>query len=155
MRVHSSEMRRATIRHHLSRRLPATSLILLLLSLSACAPIMGYVSYYDPTTYKNLTDLKPQVMALYDTFTRDPVDFDKIAAIRLKLAQMYEYENGKGPKNIEVAKQIKKVEDTFNRDVDDRTSGKWTQPRLENAKRNIGGAFDVAIQMERAKNKNE
>ena len=38
---------------------------------------MGYVTYYDPTTYKNLTDLKPQMMALYDTFPRDPIDFDR------------------------------------------------------------------------------
>ena len=143
------------IKHHLLKKLTVANLLFLLLYLSGCA-LFGFVTYYDPTTYKNLTDLKPEVIVLYETFTGDSVDTDKIAAIRLKLAQIYEYENGKGAKNIETTRQIKIIQEIFERHVNDRIkNGKWNETHLNNQKRNIAEAFDIAIQTERLKNKNE
>ncbi|OGW13986.1 MAG: hypothetical protein A3G93_07595 [Nitrospinae bacterium RIFCSPLOWO2_12_FULL_45_22] len=129
--------------------------LLLLWFISACAYV-GFITYYDPITYKSLTDLKPEVMALYGTFTTDSVDASQIAATRLKLAQIYEYEKGKGEKNRETYEQIKKIQAMFERHVSDRlTTGRWTTTHLNNQKQNIAEAFDIAIKTERLKNKNE
>lgn len=143
------------LRRTKSKRLSVIKALFLLLSLSGCAHLFG-LSYYDPTTYKNLTDIKPEVMALYDTFTRETVNAEKIDSIRLKLAQIYEYENGKGEKNAETTKQIKIIQGIFERHVKNRlTQGKWNEAHLMNQKENIAEAFDIAIQTERLKNKNE
>lgn len=143
------------LRRTKSKRLSVIKVLFLLLSLSGCAHLFG-LSYYDPTTYKNLTDIKPEVMALYDTFTREAVNAEKIDSIRLKLAQIYEYENGKGEKNAETTKQIKIIQGIFERHVKNRlTQGKWNEAHLMNQKENIAEAFDIAIQTERLKNKNE
>lgn len=113
-------------------------------------------SYYDPTTYKSLTDLKPEIEALYETFTNDTIDSTRLAALRLKLAQIYEYERGKGASNVETARQVQLIEQMFERHVDDRMkNGKWNIAHLNNQKTNIGEAFDIAISTERLKNKNE
>lgn len=141
-------------RTKLIQRLSVINALFLLLSLSGCAHLFG-LAYYDPTTYKNLTDLKPEVMALYDTFTKDTVNAEKIDSIRLKLAQIYEYENGKGEKNAETTKQIEKIQGMFERHVNNRlTQGKWNDAHLTNQKENMAEAFDIAIQTERLKNKN-
>jgi hypothetical protein len=129
-------------------------LLSVLLYLSSCAHIG--ITYYDPTTYKNLTDLKPEVTALYDTFTNDTIDKDKISAIRLKLAQMYEYEKGKGEKNKETYEQIRIIQNMFERQVSDRLkNGKWNSAHASNQKQMISEAFDIAIETEAKKNKNE
>lgn len=144
------------IKHHLHQRLAVANLLFLLLYISGCAHLLGFVTYYDPITYKNLTDLKPEVIVLYGTFTGDSVDTDKIAVIRLKLAQIYEYEKGKGAKNIETTKQIKIIQEMFERHVNGRIkNGKWTVTHLNNQKQNIAEAFDIAIQTEILKNKNK
>jgi hypothetical protein len=142
-------------------KLPATHHIIMpflffvLLCVSGCASL-GFITYYDPTTYKNLTDTKSEVLALYGTFSRNSVNQDKIEAIRLKLSQIYEYEKGKGNKNKETYEQIKKIQDMLERHVQDRLSGeKWNETHTNNMKQNIGEAFDIAIQTERLKNKNE
>jgi len=75
-------------KQYLLHRLMVVNLVFLLFYLSGCAHLSGRVTYYDPITYKSLTDLKPEVIVLYETFTSDSVDTGKIAAIRLKLAQM-------------------------------------------------------------------
>ncbi len=130
-------------------------LALTLLLISACAHL-GFPTYYDPTTYKNLTDVKPEVVFLYESFTSDNVDTNKIASIRLKLAQMCEYEKGKGLRNEETFKQVKKIAGMFDRHVADRVKGgKWSKIHSENEMKNISDAFDIAIQTERLKNKNE
>ena len=132
-----------------------TNFLIPILYLSGCAHL-GFVAYYDSTTYKNLTDLKPEISMFYETFAGDSVDVDKLAKIRLRLAQMYEYEKGKGPKNSETTRQIQIIQEMFERHVNDRLNmGKWTPAHLNNQKQNIGEAFDIAIQTERLKNKNE
>lgn len=138
-------------------RMPAGAVPLLLSLLAlGCAPFLGFPAYYDPTTYKNLTDVKPEVAALYDTFANDPADSGRIAAVRLTLARIYEYEKGKGEKNAETTRQIQIIQGMFERHMEDRLkTGKWSATHLANKKDNIAEAFDTAIQTERLKNKNE
>lgn len=117
---------------------------------------VSLLHYYDPTTYKNLTDLKPQVAALYDSFVDETVDTRAVAAVRLELARVYEYEKGKGEKNRETTEQIEIIRKIFERHVEDRLKlNHWSESHLQNAKENIEEAFDIAIQTERLKNKNE
>lgn len=123
--------------------------------LLGCSFSFKGITYYDPTTYKNLTDLKPEVMALYETFTSDSIDTNKIAEIYLNFEKIYEYEKGKGEKNFETTKQIEIIKNMFKKHVDDRNKGKWNETHMENQKQLIGEAFDIAIETERLKNKNE
>lgn len=79
--------------------------------LSSCASFLGYPTYYDATTYKNLTDIKAEILFLYDTFATDSIDEAQITAARLKLAQAYEYEKGKGEKkNRETREQLELIQ---------------------------------------------
>jgi hypothetical protein len=134
--------------------LQRSALAVLLTLLPACSGLL--LHYYDPTTYKNLTDLKPVVSALYDSFPEARTDKKEIAEVRLKLAQAYEYEKGKGESNTETANQIKIIRDMFERHLQDRMkNGRWSKAHLENAKENMEDAFDIAIATERLKNKNE
>jgi hypothetical protein len=61
-------------------RSPVSAFLLLSLLVFGCAPFLGLPTYFDPTTYKNLTDVRPEVAALYDTFANDPADSGRIAA---------------------------------------------------------------------------
>ncbi len=132
------------------------SLLILMILAAGCASWMGFPTYYDVTTYKNLTDLKPEVMMLYDSFTRESLDDKKIERIKLKFAQIYEYEKGKGEKNIETFTQVKMISEMFERHLLDRTqNGIWSKIHLENQKENIAEAFDIAIKTESKKNKND
>lgn len=126
-------------------------------TLSSCAAFLDYPTYYDATTYKNLTDIKAEVLFLYDTFATDSIDEVKITSARLKLAQVYEYEKGKGEKkNRETREQLELIQGIFDRHVSDRVKhGKWTPTHLANQKTNVAEAFDIAIATERLKNKNE
>jgi len=136
--------------------LPGIFLLCVLFSLFSCAHWFGFPSYYDPTTYKNLTDLKPEVAMLYETFTSAQVDSQQVNKIRLKLAQIYEYEKGKGEDNQETTQQIKIIREMFVRHLEDRLqNGKWSSVHLENVLQNMDQAFDLTIQTERLKNKNE
>jgi len=124
--------------------------------ITGCAQWFGFPAYFDATTYKNLTDLKPQIQMLYDTFTQNEIDEKRIESIRLKLAQMYEYEKGKGERNKETMLQIGIIQNMFERHIGDRIeSGTWTELHAGNLKENISEAFDIAISTENLKNKNE
>ncbi|MBI3989504.1 MAG: hypothetical protein HY347_07790 [candidate division NC10 bacterium] len=129
-------------------------LLLFVAILSGCSLLQP--SYYDPTTFRNLTALKPKVAMLYETFTYDPLNEEKIAEIRLELAQVYEYEKGKGESNRETARQVQLIREMFERHVEHRQKqGKWSVAFMQNALQNIQEAFDTAIRTERLKNKNE
>jgi hypothetical protein len=128
--------------------------ILLLLS-SGCAQWFGFPAYYDPTTYKQLTDLKPEVLRFYNKFTTEKIDQEKIDDICLKFERIYEYEKGKGLKNVETYRQIEIIQHLFERQVNDRLqNGVWSPVHLNNQKENISEAFDIAIRTENLKNKN-
>jgi len=136
-------------------RLLRVALVFAFFLIPSCTLFHG-VSYYDPTTYRNLTDLKPHVMFLYVSFGEQDVDFDAVRYIRLRLAQMHEYEKGKGPLNAETARQIGNIIVMFEDDVQARLSaGMWSETQINNSTENIVDAFDIAIQTERLKNKNE
>jgi hypothetical protein len=131
-------------------------LLCLALAQSSCASFLGFPSYYDATTYKSLTDLKAETLFLYETFATDSVEEAKIMQVRLKLAQAYEYEKGKGANNKETREQVEIIQQMFGRHVSDRMNkGKWTSVHLANQKTNLAEAFDIAIATERLKNKNE
>ena len=139
-----------------SPSLPLSLLLYLALTLSSCASFLGFPSYYDATTYKGLTDLKAETLFLYETFATDPVEEAKIMQVRLKLAQVYEYEKGKGANNKETREQVEIIQQMFGRHVSDRMNkGKWSAVHLANQKTNLAEAFDIAIATERLKNKNE
>ena len=137
----------------LLKKFTQLNLILLLFYLLGCS-YLGFTTYYDITTYKNLTDLKPEVIALYETFTQESVDSERITDTRLKFAQIYEYEKGKGVRNRETYSQIKIIQEMFERHVEDRMKGKkWNEAHSNNMKQNIAEAFDIAIKTEARKNK--
>ena len=140
-----------------ARVIIVTCIVLICASWCAgCVESVGKITYFDPTTYKNLTDLKPEVLMLYDTFASNTVDKGKVSALRLKLAQAYEYEKGKGDKNKETYEQIAKIRSMFERHSEERIrDGKWNKANLSNRKESIGEAFDITIRTERLKNKNE
>ena len=135
-------------------RLVRQSTFLIFLFCLGCS--VSLLHYYDPTTYKNLTDLKPEVSALYESFIEEEIDKKTIAAIRLELAQVFEYEKGKGETNHETARQIELIRKMFEAHVQERLkNGKWSEANFQNKKENIEDAFDIAINTERLKNKNE
>lgn len=124
--------------------------------LQSCSFLSSTITYYDPTTYSNLTNLKPEVVFLYESFADDSMDTASIQRVRLKIAQMHEYEKGKGDKNQETVKQIKLIRDMFEDDIEHRRKkGPWTPAQKNNQVENISDAFDLAISTERLKNKNE
>jgi hypothetical protein len=135
---------------------PFVLIVVVLSWLSGCAFFQGGISYYDPTTFKSLTDLKPEIVMLYETFAGDTVNTEWIRSVRLRLAQMYEYEKGKGEKNKETTEQIAIIRKMVNGHVDERIQGaRWSETHMMNQIENIQEAFDIAIRTERLKNKNE
>lgn len=139
--------------HRIKSSIRQATFLIFLFCLGCSASILHY---YDPTTYKNLTNLKPEVAALYESFVEEEIDKKAIAAIRLELAQAFEYERGKGENNHETARQIELIKKMFEAHVQERLkNGKWSEANLQNKKENIEDAFDIAISTERLKNKNE
>ena len=113
------------------------------------------LTYFDPTTYQNLTEIKPRIDLLYLSFSTDKIDTTEIQSIRLKISQMYEYERGKGPNNAPTAKQIDLIRGMFDRHSNSRLhNGQWSNEMLQNNRENIMKLFDTAIETEWLKNKN-
>lgn len=75
------------------------SAILFLLTLSGCSGIP--ISYYNSTTYTQLTALKAETTLLVESFDTKPINdnMDNIDKVRLSLRKAYEYELGKGKPN--------------------------------------------------------
>ena len=140
-----------------SNKFSAPALLFLLTAgLAGCSLLQGSISYFDSTTYANLTDIKPRVVYLYETFSEDSINYAEVKAISLRLAQMYEYEKGKGPRNIETTKQLGLIREMFEDDVQHPIkNGKWSAAQRQNQSENISDAFDLAISTEWLKNKNQ
>ena len=127
--------------------------ILALLLLQGCA-LFSPVSYYDPTTYRNIIELKVYTMFLYESFTQETVDADLLKYVKLHLAMAYEYEKGKGDANKETAAQLMKIREMFNRhDSLRHADGKWSETNKTNKLENMMDAFDIARDTELLKNK--
>lgn len=134
------------------RRLALGFLTGAVLTLAACLAVA--LPRFDPATYTNLTHTKPVVARLYDTFAQEDVARKRIDAVRLRLDQMYEYENGKGMANGDILAQIDALRRMFERHVGERLKGEaWSAEHTANRKANILEAFDLAIRTEAAKNR--
>ena len=132
--------------------------VALVLLAGACAfPI----SYYDVTTYKNLTDLKVETTILVASFDTKGVaeNEGKISDVAMKLQKAYEYEKGKGNANSGTMSQLEKIKGMFENDIDDyRTKDPKTTlgPKyFREAAAALGQAFDIAISTENLKNKDK
>ena len=125
----------------------------LLLFLIICPMLLwNCVTFYDQVTDQNLTELKSEVLALYDTFTGNSLNVEEIDAIKRSFVQILGYEKNKGKRNADTVRQIEIIQQMFEGHVDDRrSSGKWSTTHLNNQKENIAEAFDIAIQTENLK----
>lgn len=130
--------------------------IWLVLALAGCAvPI----SYYDATSYKQLTDLKVEAVTLVSTFGSKPLSSNEpaIADVTMKLEKAYEYEKGKGSKNSLTMQQLEKIVALFKEDVQ-LYRGQATDLGpgfFQEAATALGQAFDIAIATENLKNKDK
>jgi hypothetical protein len=110
-------------------------------------------AHYDPVVYQRLTDLKPEVIELYETFSDPDINREAISSVRLKIAQLYEFEKGK-PANEDAAKQIEKLRDIFLRNVRNRVTGQpWSEEIRKDHEKIISEAFDLSIKGEISKNR--
>lgn len=132
--------------------------VVFLLNLIACAGIP--ISYYDSTTYAQLTSLKAETTTLIESFDTKPYaeNQKKIEETTLNLRKAYEYEKGKGDPNSDIAKQFDKIYGLFMDDVTDYKEsqpGELGQKYFQEAAKILGQAFDIAISTENLKNKDK
>lgn len=124
-----------------------------LLAVTGCA----LISYYDPTSYKNATDLKVQSLVLIEKAKDAPGAHEaEIEALKIKLHQAYEYEKGKG-KNSETEKQWE-IMISPNRNLMGGFLKKWMEENkaqspafLRGVKSNVEAGFDAIIGLESGK----
>lgn len=127
------------------------SLLVLLVLFGCTGPKL---TYFDNTTYQNLTELKPLITRAYDSFSEAEIDQGLIDEIELRFDQIWEYENGKGEGNQETVEQIEILHEMFRGHVNNRLNGKsWNDTVLMNFRENIADAFDTAIETEWLKNR--
>lgn len=134
-----------------SQPLAGLLVVLSILFLAGCAAITAY----DPTSYKNATDLKAEALLLIEK-AKDPPGphAGAIENLRLKLRQAYEYENGKGGRNRFTLEQWALLSDP-NGALLGGFLKKWeTENRgqspafLEGVSKNVAQAFDEIIKLE-------
>ncbi len=118
------------------------------------------ITYYDVTTYTQLTSLKAETILLVESFDTKSIreNSDKIEKTTLNLRKAYEYEIGKGKPNSDTTKQFKIVMTLFDNDVQDyRGEGPNGLGRryFREASVVLGQAFDIAIATENMKNKDK
>lgn len=120
------------------------------------------ISYYDGTTYKQLTSLKVETVLLFESFDLKQVkdNNDNINKVTLDLLKAYEYERGKGDDNGGTAKQLKLIVDSFKDTVKvyrqyGPNSKKLGEKNFVAESITIGQAFDIAIETENLKNKDK
>ncbi|MBU0680586.1 MAG: hypothetical protein KKD73_04100 [Proteobacteria bacterium] len=128
------------------------------LILTACSGIP--ISYYDATTYTQLTSLKAEITTLVQSFdTKAYLDNQqKIEDTTLTLKKAYEYEKGKGDPNSDTTKQFDKITGLFLDDVKeykDNGPGDLGPKYFQEAAIVLGQAFDIAISTENLKNKDK
>jgi len=128
--------------------------VVLLVLIAACAAITPY----DPTSYKNATDLKAEALLLIEK-AKDPPGSHPAAIerVRLKLRQAYEYEKGKGDRNRQTAEQWALLSDSNGALLGGflkkwLTENKGQSPAfLEGVSKNVEQAFDEIIKLESRK----
>lgn len=135
---------------------PLATLLAVGLLLGCSIPI----SYYDVTTYKNLTELKAEAATLVESFDTVPAadNEGEIASLLLELRKAYEYEKGKGATNSDTLQQLEKIRGLIADDIRDyRESGpdELGPAFFDEAAKVLEQAFDIAIATESAKNKDK
>lgn len=131
-------------------------LIIVLFNLSACSTLP--LSYYDETTYRQLTSLKAETVLLVESFDIKPysANENKIEDTTLSLRKAYEYEKGKGEPNTDSIEQFDKVYKLFIDDVKDYKEngpGELGNKYFQEAAAVLGQSFDILIATENLKNK--
>lgn len=131
---------------------------LILLGIAGCVAVP--ISYYDATTYTQLTSLKAETTMLVESFDTKPYaeNETKIEEVTLNLRKAYEYEKGKGEPNSDTTKQFTIISDLFTDDVKEyRENGPRALGRnyFQEASVVLGQAFDIAISTENLKNKDK
>jgi len=134
------------------------SFLLSFLTLQACSGIP--ISYYDSTTYTQLTCLKAEATTLVDTFDFKKLEDNqsKIDEVMMSFKKSYEYEKGKGEPNSDTLKQIELIKSLFEEDVKNyRTNkpGELGDKYFSQEAIVLGQAFDIAISTENLKNKDK
>jgi hypothetical protein len=118
------------------------------------------ISYYDATTYTQLTSLKAETTALIETFDSKPfaANEGKIDTTSLSLRKAHEYERGKGAPNSDTTKQFDEIAKLYAKTIaeyKDNGPGKLGPKFFQEAARVLGQAFDIAIATENVKNKDK
>lgn len=116
------------------------------------------ISVYDPTSYKNATDLKAESLLLVQKAT-DTADSHaaEINKVRTELQKNFEYENGKGKLNSLTVRQWQLLADP-NGSLLAGLLKKWeaqnkgfSQAFVDGVTKNISDAFDEIIRLEQHK----
>jgi hypothetical protein len=126
--------------------------------LAACSGIP--ISYYDATTYTQLTSLKAETGTLVELFDKKSASDNepKIEAVTLAFRKAVEYERGKGSPNSDTATQLEKISKLFSETIQearDNPPGKLGPKYFVEAATTLGQAFDIAIRTENLKNKDK
>lgn len=132
--------------------------VLIILGMSACSGIP--ISYYDATTYTQLTSLKAEITTLVESFDEKPYSENelKIETATLNFRKAYEYEKGKGEQNSDTTKQFDKIYSLYKEDVSDYKEngpGELGEKYFQEAAVVLGQAFDIAIATENSKNQDK
>lgn len=132
--------------------------IYLAVLLAGCSSIA--ISYYDATTYAQLTSLKAETATLIETFDSKPFaqSESKIEATSLALRKAYEYEKGKGSPNSDTAMQFTKITKLYSDTITEYKEngpGKLGKKYFQEAAVVLGQAFDIVIATENLKNKDK
>lgn len=140
------------------RRFLAGAVVSLFVGLVAACTVP--ISYYDATTYKNLTDLKAEAALLVASFDSKPVAGNEraIGELMLNFRKAYEYEKGKGKPNSDTMRQFDKVQQLLLEDVVDyreKGPGGLGPKYFSEAATVLGQAFDIVIATENVKNRDK
>jgi len=124
---------------------------LLFLSFTACG---HWASYYDLTSYKNLTDLKAETAVFMDQLQKEADQkalLPVLRELRLNTEKAYEYERGKSG-NANTIAQLEEIRAMIAGLADllmkkDRLPPEYLEPK----RAALAQAFDLAIQTEASK----
>lgn len=139
-----------TLRAVLGPRIVAVGFLLVLAGCTLISP-------YDPTSYKNATDLKVESLVLIDKATDPPASHKaEIEALQIKLRQAYEYEKGKAENSeteqqwaIMVSPDRNLMGGFMKKWLDDNTA--QSPAFLAGMKSNVEAGFDTIIKLENGK----
>lgn len=124
----------------------------------ACSSIA--ITYYDATTYANLTALKAESMMLVETFDARPFheNASRIESLSLSLRKAHEYEKGKGDPNSDTARQFVKIQSLWLEtaaEYQELGPAALGEAYFREAAVVLGQAFDLAIATENLKNQDK